>query len=83
MREYNSELRDYIDREDAVLIASGYCAPANVAEELKKMQGLVHCRDCKHCAPEMPGLAGGYCVIMARRMPFGGFCCFGVRKGVE
>lgn len=44
-------MADYIKREDAIRIASGYCHPANVAKELAKLPStdvveVVRCKDC-------------------------------------
>ena len=44
---------DAISRADAVKVASGYCHPSNIAEELAKLppvtpqQKVGHCKDCK------------------------------------
>lgn len=48
---------DLIDRQSAIEIASGYCHPANIADELRKLPSaqpdadfvtVVRCKDCKH-----------------------------------
>lgn len=42
---------DAISRADAIRVASGYCHPANVAQELAKLpsvQPVIYCRDCIH-----------------------------------
>lgn len=44
-------MNDLISRQDAIRIASGYCHPANIAEELAKLPSadvveVVRCKDC-------------------------------------
>ena len=46
-------MAEYIDRQTAIEIASGYCHPANIAAELAKLPAadvrpVVLCRDCRH-----------------------------------
>ena len=44
-------MSDYIKREDAIRIASGYCHMANIAKELAKLpsaQSVIRCKDCTH-----------------------------------
>ena len=54
---------DLISREEAIKIASGYCHPANIADELAKLpsaqlgckgcrQIKIHCFDCKRKATD-------------------------------
>jgi len=38
-------MNDLIDRAEAIRIASGYCHPANIAEELRKLPAAVPDRD--------------------------------------
>lgn len=43
---------DLISRAEAIRIASGYCHPANIADELRKLPSaqseIIRCKDCKH-----------------------------------
>ena len=43
---------DLIDRQAAIDVASGYCHPANIADELRKLPSaqpeIIRCKDCKH-----------------------------------
>lgn len=45
-------MAEYIEREAAIRVASGYCHPANIAKELSKLPAadvrpVVLCKDCK------------------------------------
>ena len=49
----NSEqLNDTISRQAAIDVASGYCHPANIADELRKLPSaqpeIIRCKDCKY-----------------------------------
>lgn len=41
---------DLISRTEAIRIASGYCHPANIADELRKLppaqSKIIYCKDC-------------------------------------
>lgn len=57
-------MAEYIDRQAAIEIASGYCHPANIAAELAKLPAadvrpVVLCRDCKHSAVDLENMR--YC----------------------
>ena len=45
-------MNDLIDRAEAIRIASGYCHPANIAEELRKLPAvkpeMVKCKKCRY-----------------------------------
>lgn len=64
---------DMISRKQAVYVASGYCHPANIADELRKLpsaqsevlaHGVVKCRECKYSAmiysTNMVQVVGGF-----------------------
>ena len=42
---------DLISRAEAIKVASGYCHPANIADELRKLPPaqpeIIRCRNCK------------------------------------
>lgn len=80
-----SDRTEYISRQAAIEIASGYCHPSNIAEELAKLPSVdtvkvVRCKDCKYYHPS-------YCEIWSR---FGtmqtrekGYCYMGERNDVR
>ena len=43
---------DTIYRTEAIKVASGYCHPANIVDELRKLPSaqseIIRCKDCKH-----------------------------------
>jgi hypothetical protein len=79
-------MTDYIKREDAIKIASGYCHPANIAKELAKIPAadvreVVYCRDCKWTKTDGMDDPAIYCVKWDKwEMPNDGFCWHGRRR---
>lgn len=47
---------DTISRQAAIYIASGYCHPANIAQELAKLPPaqpeIIRCKDCRYYSEE-------------------------------
>jgi len=66
---------DLISRAEAIRIASGYCHPANIADELRKLPPaqpeIIYCKDCKFTDGEKPIADGRYwCVLHSCFMHF-------------
>ena len=61
-------LADCISRQEAIKVASGYCHPANIADELRKLPPaqpkVIQCKDCKYSAmiysTNMVPVVGGF-----------------------
>lgn len=79
---------DLISRAAAIEIASGYCHPANIAEELGRLPSadaveVVRCRDCEHYFTsnlEMAKNHGAECTMMNRRTMPEDYCSYGKRE---
>lgn len=81
---------DLISRQDAIRIASGYCHPANIAEELAKLPSaqpeIIRCKDCRwwdkygnydngYCMAAKHGYWSEHWEIRIRRTYKGDFYC--------
>lgn len=79
---------DLISRDAAIEIASGYCHPANIAEELGRLPSadaveVVRCRDCEHyftSSLERAAIHGAECTMMNRRTMPEDYCSYGKRE---
>ena len=68
-------MNDLIYRQQAIHVASGYCRPANIAVELRKLPSaqpeIIYCKDCKFTDEKKPIADGRYwCVIHESFMYF-------------
>ena len=65
---------DAIDRSKAIMIASGYCHPANVAKQLAKLPPVTpqpktgHCKDCKYFEYDSVAKVDGIPLIVAHEI---------------
>lgn len=64
---------DLISRAEAIRIASGYCHPANIADELRKLppaQEIIQCKDCKWYDVDMGECDHKYGLLVANENSF-------------
>lgn len=78
-------MAEYIERASALASIRKRCAPCGEGiEALKSVPAadvapVVRCKDCKWFGAS--GLCGGWCnEVMARPMPYDGFCSYGERR---
>ena len=76
------KVSDLIDRQAAILIASGYCHPANVAKELAKLPSvqpeITHCAECIHW--KHSDVRKNYCEVFDWTNKAKDFCSFAERR---
>ena len=83
-------MTDYISREAAIRVASGYCHPANIAKELSKLPAadvreVVLCGDCKHSDTFVPDCTEATFPLKCLSIRYGGvypnwFCEHGEKR---